>query len=73
MKTDTVQTLWEQRDHRGILAEILETAKGKQGKTKIMYRVNLSVSQVNEHLSFLTKMGFVKVQNEKGKNLRNNK
>jgi predicted transcriptional regulator len=67
LKTNTVQTLWDRRDRLGILAEILETAKGKQGKTKIMYKVNLSFSQVNEYLSFLTEMGFIKIQKERGK------
>jgi predicted transcriptional regulator len=67
LKTNSVQTLWDRRDRLGILAEILETAKNKQGKTKIMYRVNLSFTQVNEYLSFLSEMGFIKVQKEKGR------
>ncbi len=32
-----------------------------------MYRVNLSFSQVNEYLSFLTEMGFLRVRVENGK------
>ena len=44
-----------------IMAEIMEAAKENQGKTRIMYRVNLSFSQVNEYLSFLTERGFLKV------------
>jgi len=44
------------------MAEILEVAKGSQIKTRIMYMVNLSFSQVNEYLSFLTEMGFLRVQ-----------
>lgn len=67
MKTNTVQTLWDRRDRLGILAEIIETAKTKQGKTKIMYKVNLSFSQVNEYLAFLAEMGFIKVQKENGR------
>ena len=67
MKNNTVQTLWERRDRLGIFAEILEVAKGRQGKTRIMYNVNLSFSQVNEYLSFLTEMGFIKVEKIKGK------
>ena len=43
------------------MAEIMEIAKGSQLKTRIMYRANLSFSQLNEYLSFLTKMGFLKV------------
>jgi predicted transcriptional regulator len=43
------------------MAEIMEIAKGSQLKTRIMYRANLSFSQLNEYLSFLTKMKFLKV------------
>jgi len=43
------------------MAEIMEVAKGSQLKTRIMYKVNLSFSQVNEYLSFLTEMGFLRV------------
>ncbi|MDG6222453.1 MAG: hypothetical protein IAX21_00100 [Candidatus Bathyarchaeota archaeon] len=67
MKNNTLQTLWERRDRLGIFAEIMESAKGKQGKTRIMYSVNLSFSQVNEYLTFLTEMGFIKIQKEKGR------
>ena len=34
-----------------------------------MYNVNLSFNQVNEYLSFLTKMGFIEVNNETGKKI----
>jgi predicted transcriptional regulator len=43
------------------MAEIMEITKGSQPKTRIMYRANLSFSQVNEYLSFLTEMGFLQV------------
>ena len=65
--SNTVQSLWERRDRLGILAEILDVAKDKQGKTRIMYSVNLSFSQVNEYLKFLIEMGFIKVQKINGK------
>ena len=68
MTNETVQTLWDRRDLLGIFAEIMEVAKGKQGKTRIMYSVNLSFSQVNEYMKFLTKMGFIKIEKEKGRN-----
>jgi len=48
------------------MAEIMEITKGSQLKTRIMYRANLSFSQVNEYLSFLTEMGFLKVTEVKG-------
>ncbi|MCJ7614012.1 hypothetical protein MUO71_04540, partial [Candidatus Bathyarchaeota archaeon] len=47
--------------------EIMEVAKGKQLKTRIMYRVNLSFSQLNEYLSFLTEKGFLRIQIENKK------
>ena len=68
MINETLQTLWERRDRLGIFAEIMEVAKEKQGKTRIMYSVNLSFSQVNEYLKFLSEMGFIKIQKEKGRN-----
>ena len=45
----------------------MEAAKGSQLKTRIMYRVNLSFSQVNEYLSFLTERGFLRVHVENRK------
>jgi predicted transcriptional regulator len=49
------------------MAEIMEAAKGGELKTRIMYMVNLSFSQVNEYLSFLSKKGFLKINTKKGK------
>ena len=62
-----MQTLWNRRDRLNIKAEIMAAAKGSQLKTRIMYRVNLSFSQVNEYLSFLTERGFVRVRVENRK------
>jgi predicted transcriptional regulator len=62
-----MQTLWNRRDRLNIIAEITEAAKGSQLKTRIMYRVNLSFSQVNEYLSFLTERGFLRVHVENRK------
>lgn len=69
MKSNDVQSLWERRDRLHIMAEIMEVAKGSQLKTRIMYKVNLSFSQVNEYLSFLTEMGFLRVRVENRKKL----
>jgi predicted transcriptional regulator len=49
------------------MAEIMEVAKGGRLKTQIMYGANLSFSQLKEYLSFLTKMGFLRVQVENRK------
>jgi predicted transcriptional regulator len=43
------------------MAEIMEVAKEKQLKTRIMYRVNLSFCQVNDYLTFLIERGFLRV------------
>jgi predicted transcriptional regulator len=69
LKSSAVQTIWERRDRLHIMAEIMEVAKGSQLKTRIMYKVNLSFSQVNAYLSFLTEMGFLRVRVENGKKL----
>jgi predicted transcriptional regulator len=69
MGTNIVETLWERRDRLGIMAEIMETAKGGILKTQIMYGVNLSFSQLKEYLSFLTEMGFLKVRIENRKKI----
>ncbi len=67
MERNTVETLWDRRDRLGIMAEIMEVAKGGQLKTQIMYGVNLSFSQLKEYLSFLIEMGFLRtlVKNRK--------
>ena len=56
-----IETLWERRDRLNIMAEIMDVAKGGKLKTQIMYKVNLSFSQVKEYLSFLTERGFLRV------------
>lgn len=67
MTTITAQSLWERRDRLKIFAEIMDAAKGSQLKTRIMYSVNLSFSQINEYLSFLTERGFIEVRMENRK------
>jgi predicted transcriptional regulator len=69
LTNNDVQKLWERRDRLHILAEIIEATKECQLKTRIMYSANLSFSQVNEYLSFLTDRGFLRVQVENGKKL----
>jgi predicted transcriptional regulator len=64
-----VQTVWDRRDRLHIMAEIIEAAKESQLKTRIMYSINLSFSQVKEYLSFLTEKGFLRVRVENGKKL----
>ena len=59
----------KRRDRLYIIAEILNIAKDGTLKTQIMYRANLSFAQLNEYLSFLTKMDLLNIQNENNKNI----
>jgi len=63
-----LETKHKRRDRLYIMAEILTIAKDGCLKTQIMYRANLSFAQLNEYLSFLTKLCLLKVQNENRKN-----
>lgn len=66
MNCSNFQQLWDRRDRLHIMAEIMEITKEKQLKTRIMYRANLSFSQLNEYLSFLTEMGFLRASKDDG-------
>ncbi len=69
MINNAVQKVWDRRDRLHIMAEIIEATKESQLKTRIMYNANLSFSQVNEYLSFLTEKGFLRVHVENGRKL----
>ncbi len=57
------------RDRLHIIAQILEIAKSGCLKTQIMYRANLSFAQLNEYLSFLTKIHLLTIENENKKSI----
>jgi predicted transcriptional regulator len=59
----------KRRNRLYIIAEILTIAKEGSLKTQIMYRANLSFVQLNEYLSFLTKIYLLKIQKENGKRI----
>ncbi len=59
----------KRRNRLYIIAEILTIAKEGSLKTQIMYRANLSFAQLNEYLSFLTKMYLLEIHNENGKQI----
>jgi len=70
-KLERLSNLEKERKRRNrlyIIAEIMTIAKGGCLKTQIMYRANLSFAQLNEYLSFLIKMDFLKVKNENRRN-----
>ena len=54
----------KRRDRLYIIAEILNIAENGSLKTQIMYKANLSFAQLNGYLSFLTRMGLLKIHNE---------
>jgi predicted transcriptional regulator len=57
----------KRRDRLFIIAEILEIARDGTLKTQIMYRANLSFTQLNDYLKFMLKINLL------GKILENEK
>lgn len=57
----------KRRDKLYIIAEILEIARDGILKTQIMYRANLSFTQLNDYLKFMEKVNLIdkKVENNK--------
>ena len=49
----------KRRDKLYILAEILEIARDGTLKTQIMYRANLSFTQLNDYLKFMLKISLL--------------
>jgi predicted transcriptional regulator len=49
----------KRRDKLYIIAEILEIAKEGTLKTQVMYRANLSFTQLNEYLGFMLKISLL--------------
>jgi predicted transcriptional regulator len=60
----------KRRDKLVIMAEIMEISKTRALKTQIMYKANLSFSQLNEYLKLLTKIKLLeKTVDENGKEI----
>ena len=57
----------KRRDKLYIIAEVLEITKEGSLKTQVMYRANLSFTQLNDYLSFMLKINLLEkiVQNDK--------
>ncbi|UCC58361.1 MAG: hypothetical protein JSW14_00040 [Candidatus Bathyarchaeum sp.] len=62
-----METERKRRDRLYIIAEILNIAEDGSLKTQIMYKANLSFAQLNEYLSFLIRMGLLKIHKEERK------
>jgi predicted transcriptional regulator len=56
----------KRRDKLVIMTEILEIAKHGSSKTHIMFKANLSFSQLNEYLSVLEHTGLLEKVNMEG-------
>jgi predicted transcriptional regulator len=61
---NNLENVQKRRDRLYIISQILEIAKSGCLKTQIMYRANLSFTQLNEYLSFLTKIRLLTLENE---------
>ncbi|MGB9960414.1 MAG: winged helix-turn-helix domain-containing protein [Candidatus Bathyarchaeales archaeon] len=57
----------KRRDRLYIIAEILELAREGALKTQIMYKANLSFTQLNEYLKFMLKINLLERFVENGK------
>jgi predicted transcriptional regulator len=59
----------KRRDKLFIISEILEIAKGGVLKTQIMYRANLSFTQLNDYLGFMLEIHLLEKIRPNDKNL----
>ncbi|MCW3984673.1 MAG: winged helix-turn-helix domain-containing protein [Candidatus Bathyarchaeota archaeon] len=57
----------KRRDKLIIMMEIISIAKSGTSKTHIMFKANLSFSQLNEYINFLTKHGLLQKTQLDGK------
>ena len=61
--------LRKRRSRLTIMAEILDAARKGTVKTQIMYRADLSFTQLEEYISFLREVKLLKVNTENGKTI----
>lgn len=59
----------KRRDKLFIISEILEIAKDGVLKTQIMYRANLSFSQLNDYLGFMLEIHLMEKIRQNGKDI----
>ena len=59
----------KRRDKLFIMAEILEIAREGTLKTQIMYRANLSFTQLNDYLAFMLKNNLLGKELENGREI----
>ena len=59
----------KRRDKLFIIAEIIDIARDGSLKTQIMYRANLSFTQLNDYLRFIVGIGLLEKITENGKEI----
>jgi len=69
MKTWSSNPSRKRRDKLYIISEILEIAKDGVLKTQIMYRANLSFTQLNDYLGFLLEIHLLEKIRRNGKDI----
>ena len=57
----------KRRDQLSIVAAILDITKGATLKTQIMYKANLSFTQLNDYLSFMLRTNLISQTSIEGK------
>ena len=69
MNAGMLDTASKRRDKLCIIAEILEIAKEGTLKTQIMYKANLSFTQLNDYLEFMLKINLLNKFASRGKEI----
>jgi predicted transcriptional regulator len=69
VNSEITDTTSKRRDKLCIISEILEIAKEGTLKTQIMYKANLSFTQLNGYLKFMLKTTFLKKFTARGKTM----
>jgi len=69
VNSEITDTTPKRRDKFSIVSEILEIAKEGTLKTQIMYKANLSFTQLNDYLKFMLKTTLLKKFPNRGKTM----
>jgi predicted transcriptional regulator len=69
MASELISYISKRRDRLIIISEILAIAKNGTSKTNIMFKVNLSFTQLNQYISLLLKASLLDKSNIDGKDV----
>jgi predicted transcriptional regulator len=67
MTLELMNSSSKRRDKLVIMSEIVAIAKKGTSKTQIMFKANLSFSQLNQYLSLLSRTGLLEKKSDRGK------